>query len=90
MHDRHKILKKLSSKVYIGGFVSINDLREKLYNGEGLTSEEKKALYNYDRYRLAELEKQDTDLAFHEKYRQLQAMANLGEYTEFLKEKYSL
>jgi hypothetical protein len=90
MENRQKILNKFFAKADIGGAVSINDLREKELSGELLTLKETQALANFDRYRIAELKKQPNDMAFHERYRQLQVMANLGDYEEFLKEKYIL
>jgi hypothetical protein len=89
MEQRHKILNKYFAKADIGGAVSINDLREKEMNGALLSLKEKQALANFDRFRIAELKKQSDDLAFHERYRQLQIMANLGDFEEFLKEKYN-
>lgn len=87
---REQILKKTFVKNGITSSVSINDLREKDFNGEFLSQEQKRALENFDKFRLAELEKISNDMEFHERYRQLQVMANLGDYKEFLKEKYSL
>ena len=87
--NREKLIKQHFAKKVLGGSVSINDLREKEFNGEALTLEEKQALLNFDKFRLEELEKQPNDMAFHERYRQLQVMANLGDYQEFLGEKYS-
>lgn len=89
MENRSKILSKYFAKSDIGGTMSINDLREKELNGELLTLKERQALANFDRYRIAELRKQPDDMAFHERYRQLQIMANLGDYEEFLKDKYT-
>ena len=78
-----------NSKSFIGGPVSINDLREKEFNGQSLSQEEKQALVNFDKYRIIELNKQNSDHEFHKRYRELQVMANLGNYTEFLNDKYS-
>ena len=80
---------KQSLKEQIGIGVTINDLRDKEFNGTGLAMEEKKALRNFDKFRISELNKQLSDMEFHERYRQLQVMANLGDYTEFLKDKYT-
>lgn len=88
MKNRTSILNKYFAKADIGGVPSINDLREKEFNGEPLTIKEKQALVNFDRFRINELNAQKDDLAFHKKYRELQVMANLGDYEEFLKEKY--
>jgi hypothetical protein len=74
----------LHSSMYIGIPVSINDLRDREFNGEKLTDEEYLALYNYDRFRLDELNAQPNDMAFHERYRQLQIMANLADWHDFL------
>ena len=90
MENRNKILSRYFAKADIGGTISINDLRDRELNGELLTLRERQALANFDRYRIAELKKQPNDMAFHERYRQLQIMANLGDFEEFLDEKYTL
>jgi hypothetical protein len=72
----------------LGDVVSINDLRDKEFSGEHLNMEEKTALFNFDKFRLAELSQQKSEKDFHNKYIQLQVMANLSPYQEFLKEKY--
>ncbi len=69
-------------------FFSINDIREKDYQNLDLLPNERLALKNYDRYRIAELNKQTTEEKFHSKYMQLQVMANLSPFEEFLKEDY--
>jgi hypothetical protein len=69
--------------------LSINDLREREFSGKSLTDEQKLALSNFDKFRIYELNKQADDISFHNRYRELQVMANLGNYEEFLKEKYS-
>ncbi|HEY6162087.1 MAG TPA: hypothetical protein VI112_12720, partial [Bacteroidia bacterium] len=66
----------------------INDIREKEFSGKALTAEEKQALANFDKFRILELNKQVDDNSFHQRYRELQVMANFGNYEEFLKEKY--
>lgn len=88
MENRSKLLKKQFTKATIGGVPSINDLREREFNGEPLTQNEKQALICFDRFRIAELNAISEDRAFHKRYQELQVMANLGNYTEFLKEKY--
>jgi hypothetical protein len=72
------------AKMKIGGAVSINDLRDKEFSGEYLNGEERLALYNFDRFRIEELNAQPNDAAFHERYRQLQVMANLADWRDFL------
>ncbi len=88
MSEKQKALSQSYLKQSLGGTVSINDLREREFNSEQLSDEEKTALRNFDRFRISELNKQVSDTAFHERYQELQIMANMGEYTEFLKEKY--
>jgi hypothetical protein len=90
MENRAHILNKYFAKAVIGGVPSINDLRDKEFSGEPLSLKEKQALVNFDRFRIDVLNAQTDDLAFHKRYQELQVMANLGDYTEFLKEKYFL
>ncbi len=90
--DQKKIADKKSTtslKEDLGIGLSINDLREKEFNGEKLSTEEWQALKNFDRFRISELNNQTSDMEFHKRYREIQVMANLGDYKEFLKEKYS-
>lgn len=89
MKIRTSILNKFFEKELVNSLPTINDLREKEFNGETLTEKEALALANFDRFRIAELNAQmDDDMAFHKRYRELHVMANLGDYEEFLKEKY--
>lgn len=71
-------------------FKSINDLRELEYNNIDLETNQRLALKNFDRFRISELNNQITEKKFHNKYLQLQVMANLTSYEEFLKEEYFL
>lgn len=71
------------------GGLTINDLREKEFSGKSINPQERLALSNFDKFRILELNKQTDDISFHKRYRELQVMANLGNYEEFLKEKYS-
>ena len=71
------------------GGATINDLREREYSGKSLSKVEKTALANFDKFRITELNKPMDDITFHKRYSELQIMANLGNYDEFLKEKYS-
>lgn len=72
----------------MSGVISINDLRNREYAGQKLSNEEKTALQNFDKFRLAQLSEQKSERDFHNKYIQLQVMANLSPYQEFLKENY--
>ena len=78
------------NKSNVKDFCSINDLRDKDYENIDLTTNERLALKNYDRYRISELNKQLSETKFHNKYLQLQVMANLSPFDEFLKEEYFL
>ena len=81
---RNDILKQYFTKASIGGVVSINDLRDREDSGESLSADEIKALRNFDKYRLDQLNNIQNDKEFHEKYRQIQVMANLGDWKDFL------
>jgi hypothetical protein len=81
---REDLLKKYFSKADIGGTMSINDLRDREFNGDPLTADEQIALRNFDRYRIEQLNGISNDREFHERYRQLQVMANLGYWQDFL------
>jgi hypothetical protein len=81
---KEDLLKKYFAKSDIGGTVSINDIRDREFNGESLSAEEKVALANFDRYRIDILNAQTSDMAFHENYRQLQVMANLADWKDFM------
>jgi len=80
---------KFSTKAIIGAPVTINDLREKEYEGENLAPYEYLALRNFDRYRVNLLNKQTGDSDFRSTYQKLQVWANLSPFTDFLKEEYS-
>lgn len=82
------LLKRIFSKTQTGLVVSINDLRDKEFSGQALSSEERLALANYDRYRITILNAQTDEEQFHYHYRQLQVIANLGDWQEFLKEEF--
>lgn len=69
--------------------MSINDLREIYYSGKKMTKTQRQALGNYDRFRLAALKVNELKEAFHQRYMELQVMANLYPYKEFLKKKYT-
>jgi hypothetical protein len=89
LNSNIKNLSDFFTKKTIGGEASINDLRDKEFSGKHLSTEEKRALQNYDNYRISLLNAQDSDEAFHKAYRQLQVIANLGDWKEFLKADYS-
>lgn len=83
------VLSKFFTKKSIYGEVSINDLREKEFSGHRLSELELQSVRNYDNYRIRILNHQMHEKEFHQAYRQLQVIANLGDWTEFLKEEYN-
>lgn len=90
MSFKGDLLKKIFSKELGTGIVeSINDLRDKEFSGSKLTPEERFALSNFDNYRLKILNAQQNEADFHQQYRQLQVIANLSDWREFLKEEYN-
>jgi hypothetical protein len=88
MKNEVKLLKDFFTKKTIGGEVSINDLHEKEFSGHKLSAEEQQAIKNYNNYRIRILNSQDDEEGFHKVYRQLQVVANLGDWQEFLKSDY--
>jgi hypothetical protein len=88
LHTKLKNLSDLFTKKSIGGEASINDLRDKEFSGIVLSADEKRALHNYDNYRINLLNAQEDETLFHNIYRQLQVIANLGDWKEFLKPEY--
>ena len=86
MDSKRDILSKLFSKSTRTLTNSINDLRDKEFSGEKLSSEERFALSNFDKYRIKVLNSQESEEAFHEAYRKIQVIANLGDWRDFLNE----
>lgn len=72
-----------------GLVTSINDLRDKEFSGIKLSAEERFALSNFDRYRINILNSHEDEEKFHNQYRQLQVIANLTDWREFLKEDFT-
>ena len=89
MEPKQDILSKLISSKSTGLVTSINDLRDKEFSGIKLSAEERFALSNFDRYRLNILNSQEDEQKFHNQYRQLQVIANLTDWREFLKEEFT-
>lgn len=84
------IFKKIFAKELGSAVVeSINDLRDKEFSGVKLSPEERFALSSFDKYRLKILNAQENEASFHQQYRQLQVIANLSDWREFLKEEYN-
>ncbi|MDC3259961.1 hypothetical protein OAU66_00215 [bacterium] len=89
MENTKKKVQSYYRQAFIEGNISINDLRDKLDNGVELTLEELTSIKNYEHYQLSVLSKEMSDDEFNKKYQQLQVLANLGSFEEFLKEKYA-
>ena len=89
MEYKSDFLSALLNKKTTGLVVSINDLRDKEFSGIKLTADEKTALSNFDKYRINVLNSQTDEQKFHYKYRQIQVIANLSDWKEFLKEEYT-
>ena len=85
MENHNDFLTGLVTKKSTGLVTSINDLRDKEFSGNKLTADEKTALANFDRYRINVLNSQAEEEKFHYTYRQLQVIANLSDWREFLK-----
>ncbi|MBL7930643.1 MAG: hypothetical protein JNL60_02010 [Bacteroidia bacterium] len=85
MESKTDFLSKLLNKKSTGLVESVNDLRDKEFSGIKLNSEERLALSNFDKYRIHVLNSQSDEQQFHYKYRQLQVIANLSDWREFLK-----
>jgi hypothetical protein len=83
------ILSRLINTKSTGLTTSINDLRDKEFSGIKLSAEERFALSNFDRYRINILNSQEDEDKFHNQYRQLQVIANLTDWREFLKDEFS-
>ena len=88
MENRSDIYKKYFANQNTGDEITINEVRDKEFRNNVLSGEEAQALLNFDRYRLSELSKIKSDLEFNARYCQLQILANIADYKEFLKEEY--
>lgn len=75
------LLKKTSAP---GLTESINDLKDKEFSGIPLTEEEKKAIHNFEQFRLKALNSISEEEKFHLVYRKFQVLANLCPWTNFL------
>jgi hypothetical protein len=89
MSGKTDFFSRLLSRKANGLAESINDLRDKEFGGVKLSPDERTALANFDRYRLNVLNAQENEEAFHHKYRQIQVIASLSDWREFLKPEFS-
>lgn len=88
MINRESIYKSFFAGQNAANPITINDLRAREVRNERLSEEQSQALVNFDKFRLSELNKVETDADFNARFCELQIMANLTDYREFLKEEY--
>ena len=88
MNQRQEIYKNYFANKDADETICINDLHDKETHNEKLSGEEMQAILNFDRFRLSELSKVKNDLEFNARFCELQIMANIADYKEFLKEEY--
>ena len=88
MENRQEIYKNYFATKDFSDPITITDLKTKEFGNEKLSEEESQAILNFDRFRLSELNKIKDDFEFNARYCELQIMANLAGYKEFLKEEY--
>ncbi len=88
MNKRQEIYKNFFENKEAGETTCINDLRDKEFRNEKMSEEEIQAILNFDRFRLTELNKVKNDFDFNARYCELQILANIADYKEFLKEEY--
>jgi hypothetical protein len=89
VENKTDFLSQLLKRKASGLVPSINDLRDKEFSGIRLSKDEKLALENFDRYRINVLNAQVEEAGFHHTYRQLQVIANLSDWREFLKSEFA-
>lgn len=82
------MLNKTNSKVKTKGVITINDLRNYDYNEQPLSHQQRLALKNFERYKVHILDQRLSEAVFNKEYEQIQVMANLFPFKEFLKEQY--
>ena len=72
---------KIDTKIAV---ITVNDLNDKLFEGENLSNDELLAIGNFEKFRLEKLNGLTSDLEFKLIYHKIQVMANLSPYTIFL------
>ncbi|MBI3500367.1 MAG: hypothetical protein HY063_01085 [Bacteroidetes bacterium] len=88
MENRADIYKNYFAEYNGENPVTISDLKAKEFRDEKLSEDEAQSILNFDRFRLNELNKIKNDFEFNARFCELQIMANLADYKEFLKEEY--
>lgn len=88
MDNRQEIYKNYFGKKNSRDTKTINDLRDKELHNESLTEGESQAILNFEKFRLSELNRTKNDFDFNACFCELQAIASLVDYKEFLKEEY--
>lgn len=84
MENKSDFITRLLNQKSTSFAQTINDLRDKEFSGIKLSPEEQLALDNFDKYRLQVLNSETDEEKFHHRYRQLQVIANLGDWREFV------
>ncbi|WP_157454215.1 hypothetical protein [Crocinitomix catalasitica] len=64
--------------------ISINDIRDKYFDGIELNDEESTALTNYDRFRLGRLNEVVSHPVYKEEFIKIRALANMVDFKQFL------
>lgn len=72
---------KTSNKI---ATISINDIKDRYFDGLSISEEERIAMDNYDHYRLSSLEAVKGKADFKSIYSNIQALANISSYRYFL------
>jgi len=86
MPDYENIISEMLSKSTVSGKAeSINDLKDKEFSGFNLSEDEKKALKNFESFRIKVLNQIKDEDKFHLTYRKFQVLANLSPWTDFLR-----
>ena len=67
---------------------SITDIEDKYFGMEQLTTDELKALKNFERYRMRKLKESKNKHKFNRAFMRIRVLSNLAPYTEFLKPHY--
>jgi len=88
MNLKIDFLSRLTKKNELSLTESIGDLKNKLASGVRLSVEEKTAVSNFERYKANVLNSVKDEKLFDNKFKQLQVIATLGDWREFLKETY--
>lgn len=86
--DKEKLLKKYSENTSLSSLTTVNDIEEKEIKGIPLSDDEQFAIRAFRKLRLQKLvNKVNNEDKFHEQFEYIQALGNIVDYREFLKER---